>query len=92
MVVEQQAAKVKDVALTPSARLHRLMLDRKQPFASLGLEMAFEHHATMTQRRLPDDRQTRLVELADQRRDIETSEEMSFEAYLADYLSFHKDA
>ena len=94
-IVEQQIEKVKDVTHTPAARLHRLMVDRKQPFASLGLEMAFEHHETMMQSSLSNERQSHFEKLARQsvvdREDVETSDTMSFEAYLADYLSLRED-
>lgn len=93
-VVEQQIAKVKDVTHTPAARLHRLMVDRKQPFASLGLELAFEHHETMMQNNLSKERQGHFENLARQsvidREAVEASDEMSFEEYLADYLSLRE--
>ena len=96
LLVERQIEKVKDVSHTPSARLHRLMVERKQPFASLGLELAFEHHETMMQNSLSKQRQTHFEDLARQsvldREAIEASDEMSFDAYLADYLSFGEDA
>ena len=94
-IVEQQIEKVKDVTHTPAARLHRLMVDRKQPFASLGLELAFEHHETMMQSSLSNERQSHFEKLARQsvvdREAVETSDMMSFEAYLADYLSLRED-
>ena len=95
-MVEQQVEKVKDPSLTPAAQLHRLMVDRKQPFASLGLEMAFEHHETMMQRNLSAERQSRFENLArqsvDAREAIEAADEKPFEAYLADYLSLREDS
>lgn len=94
-LVEQQIAKVEDSSLTPSAKLHQLMVDRKQPFASFGLEMAFEHHETMMRHSLSDQRQTHFEELARQsvfeREAIEAADEMSFDAYLKDYLSLREN-
>lgn len=94
-LVEQQVEKVRDPSLTPAAKLHQLMVDRKQPFASLGLEMAFEHHETLMRRNLPTERQSQFDDLARQsvaaREAIEAADEKSFEAYLADYLSFRED-
>ncbi len=93
-LVTRQIEKVKDVSLTPSAKLHRLMVDRAQPFASLGLELAFEHHETMMQASLSNQQQSYFADLARQsvqdREAIEASDEMPFEAYLADYLSLRE--
>ena len=95
-LVEQQVEKVRDPSLTPAAKLHQLMVERKQPFASLGLEMAFEHHEIMMRRKLPVERQARFENLAREsvaaREAIEASDETSFDAYLADYLSFQEDS
>ena len=93
-LVTRQIEKVTDVSLTPSAKLHRLMVDRAQPFASLGLELAFEHHETMMQTNLSNQQQSYFADLARQsvhdREAIEASDEMPFEAYLADYLSLRE--
>ena len=94
-LVTCQVEKVKDASLTPAAKLHRLMVDRKQPFASLGLELAFEHHETMMQRNLPDERQSHFEDLARQsildREAIEAADEKSFGTYLSDYLSLRDE-
>lgn len=94
-LVERQVEKVKDPSLTPAAKLHRLMVGRKQPFASLGLELAFEHHETMMRRTLSDELRSHFEDLAREsvaaRDAIEGADEKSFETYLADYLSFRDD-
>lgn len=93
-LVEQQIAKVEDSSLTPAAKLHQLMVDRKQPFASLGLEMAFEHHETMMRNSLSNQRQAHFEELAresvSEREAIEAADEVSFDEYLKDYLSLRE--
>ena len=94
LIVEEQIEKVKDSELTPAARLQQLMVERKQPFASLGLEMAFQHHEDMMQMSLSHERQHDFNEVARQserdREAIEASDEVSFESYLAEYLSFRE--
>ena len=96
MLVERQIEKVKDPSLTPSAKLHRLMVERAQPFASLGLELAFEHHETMMANSLSQERQSYFEKLARQseldRETIEAADAMSFDEYLRDYLSFREDS
>ena len=96
VLVEKQIEKVNDASLTPSAKLHRLMVERSQPFASLGLELAFEHHETMMRKRLSPERQSYFEELARQsvldREAIEAADAMSFDEYLADYLSLRENS
>ena len=91
--VRQQSAKLRDPSLTPSAILLDLMVERHQPFASLGLELAYQHHATMMQEDVPETRLRQLRKLACQshldREAIEAADAQSFDAYLASYLVLH---
>lgn len=96
MYVDRQYAKVADSSKTPSARTHEIMSRRRQPFASLGLELAFQHHREMLAEDLPAERTREFHELAQQsdrdRVSIESSDSGSFETYLADYLSMNDEA
>ena len=93
--VDAQLHKLRDPTLTPAARLIELMTVRKQPFASLGLELAYEHHETMMKRELSEDKMRQFRELATQsnsdRANIEETENETFESYLSDYLSMRPD-
>lgn len=95
-LVKQQIEKVRDVSLTPSAKLHNLMVDRAQPFASLGLELAYEHHESLMRNSLSNQQQSHFEELAHQsvldREAIEAADDTSFEVYLAHYLSLREDS
>jgi glutamate--cysteine ligase len=86
-----QAAKVADVALTPSARLLN-ELGSGQSFFDLGLRMSAEHKAYFLDLYPPNEE--RLKELAEEaqesltaQRRIEASDRGTFDEYLARYFA-----
>jgi glutamate--cysteine ligase len=86
-----QAAKVADVALTPSARLMR-ELSSGQSFFDLALRMSAEHKAYFLDLYPPNEE--RLQELAEEAREsltaqrrIEASDRGTFDEYLARYFA-----
>lgn len=93
-VIQDQVAKVADSSLTPSARLLELMTARQQPFASLGLELAYQHHEAMQQEELPEAQQSKFRKLTRQSNEdritIEQADSLKFEDYLAETLSMHE--
>ena len=92
--VHNQIDKVADTSLTPSARMLRLMSDRNQPFASLGLELAFQQQEFMIARGLSQARRQEFKHLADQshvdQAAIESQESESFEDYRTKLLSLNE--
>ena len=92
--VRAQLAKVSDSSLTPSAKLLDLMSSRNQPFASLGLELAYQHHEAMQRETLPESQLAQFQKLALQsdaeRAAIEASDRLKFDDYLEEALSMHE--
>ncbi len=87
-----QAAKVGDVALTPSARLMQELTTTDESFFDLALRMSATHKAYFLDLYPPNGE--RLAEFASQaqeslekQRKIETRDEGSFEEYLARYFA-----
>lgn len=94
--VDAQFAKLADASRTPAAKMLGLMTERQQPFASLGLELAFEHHESLMKHALPPIRLAEFRALARQsdvdREELEANETEAFEDYLRDYLSMRLDS
>ena len=87
-----QAAKVADVALTPSARLLQELTTTDESFFDLALRMSATHKAYFLELYPPNGE--RLAEFAREaeeslgkQREIETSDQGSFEEYLARYFA-----
>ena len=87
-----QAAKIDDVALTPSARLMREMADTGETFFELALRMSKLHKEYFLDLYTPN--QARLREFAAsaqeslaRQREIEAADRESFDDYLARYFS-----
>ena len=87
-----QAAKVNDVALTPSARLMREMQTGGESFFQLGLRMSNLHKSYFLELYPPNEQ--RLAELRSEaeeslraQHEIEASDSVSFEQYLHTYLA-----
>jgi glutamate--cysteine ligase len=87
-----QAAKVRDVALTPSARLLAELTSSGESFFELALRMSATHKAYFLELYTPNPE--RLAELAheaedslEKQRSLEASERESFEQYLARYFA-----
>ena len=87
-----QAAKLDDVALTPSARLIKELRDTGESFFDLALRMSSEHKRYFLDLYSPND--ARLGEFAVEaeeswraQREIEARDSGTFDAYLANYLS-----
>ena len=87
-----QAAKLDDVALTPSARLIKELRDTGESFFDLALRMSSEHKRYFLDLYSPND--ARLGEFAVEaeeswraQREIEARDSGTFDAYLAHYLS-----
>ncbi len=87
-----QAAKLDDVALTPSARLIRELRDTGESFFELALRMSATHKSYFLDLYAPNDE--RLREFADEATQsladaaaLEQRDEGSFDAYLARYLA-----
>ncbi len=95
-IVEYQVQKVQDASLTPAAIMQSRMVDGSQSFAELGLELAHQHHETFHQSKLSERKLHGFREQArqseEERDSIEAADTMSFDAYLADYLSMRDDA
>ena len=86
-----QAAKLDDVALTPSARLIRELRDTGESFFDLALRMSLQHKTYFLDLYAPNDARLREFagEAAQSLEDaaaLEARNEGSFEAYLARYL------
>lgn len=83
--VKHQIEKVLDSAKTPSAQLQKLMTNRQQPFASLGLELAIEHYDKMKRRALSEQTRAEFERLAQQSHidqfSIEEASSEDFESY-----------
>jgi len=87
-----QAAKVADVALTPSARLMEELTTTSESFFDLALRMSATHKAYFLDLYAPNEE--RLAEFAHEadeshakQRQIEASDRGSFEEYLARYFA-----
>ena len=87
-----QAAKVADVALTPSARLMSELTAADESFLALALRMSATHKAYFLDLYPPNE--ARLAELKDEaersllaQREIEASDRGTFEEYLTRYFS-----
>jgi len=87
-----QAAKVADVALTPSARLMQELTTTDEPFFDLALRMSATHKAYFLDLYPPNGE--RLAEFGreaqeslEKQRQIEASDQGSFEEYLARYFA-----
>ena len=92
--IQQQVAKAADPELTPSARVLREMRQRDMPFFRLAMDYS-EHWARYFRaRELPPQLRARLEEetrrsLAAQR-EIEQSDQLSFEQYLDNYFAQYR--
>jgi glutamate--cysteine ligase len=89
--LELQCAKIADPSLTPSARILQEMHDRNLPFFRLALAYSEQWATYFRQRPLTAEiratfEQEALRSLAAQR-DIETSDDISFEQYLAKFFA-----
>jgi glutamate--cysteine ligase len=87
-----QTAKLTDVRLTPSARLLTELKDTGESFIELALRMSGMHKAYFRDLHTPNPQ--RLSELSAEAEEslraqhaIETSDKISFEAYLAKYFA-----
>jgi glutamate--cysteine ligase len=87
-----QAAKLEDLALTPSARLIRELRDTGESFFELALRMSRQHKNYFLELHAPN--AARLAEFANEsaesleaQRAIDAAPRGNFEEYLADYLA-----
>jgi glutamate--cysteine ligase len=92
LALAAQAAKIEDVALTPSARLMREMADTGESFFDLALRMSRLHKDYFLDLYTPNDERLRefgaaAAESLIKQRDIEASDRVSFDDYLARYFA-----
>ena len=92
LALAAQAAKIEDVALTPSARLMREMADTGESFFDLALRMSRLHKDYFMDLYTPNDARLRefgaaAAESLIKQRDIEASDRVSFDDYLARYFA-----
>ncbi|MEM7256302.1 MAG: glutamate--cysteine ligase [Pseudomonadota bacterium] len=87
----QQLEKIYEPQMTPSGTMLRELQENDEDFFSFGLRKSLEHKAFFTERPLPQDKQQEFQRLAqeshEKQRDIENSDDKTFEQFLADYFS-----
>ncbi len=86
-----QAAKLEDAQLTPSARILTAMQEQGIPFFRFSMNQALAHRSFFAERPLnPDERAQFEAGVRDsltRQRNIEAADDVSFEAFLEDYLA-----
>jgi len=89
--VEQQAAKVSDSSLTPSARILADMQESGQSFYEFALQQAVQHGSRFRNEELPQDVRAHYEQLAaeslSKQADLEQQEQMDFDQYLAEFYA-----
>lgn len=92
MALAVQAAKMAEVALTPSARLMREMADTGESFFELALRMSRLHKDYFLDLYTPNEERLRefgaqAAESLEKQRSIEAADRVGFDAYLARYIA-----
>jgi len=89
--LQRQLAKVEDANLTPSARVLADMDEHGEEFYHFALRKSREHQQWFAQRPLEEDKRAAFEQAAresiEKQRQIEASDEVSFEQFLRDYFA-----
>ncbi len=89
--LQQQLAKVEDADLTPSARVLADMDEHGEEFYHFALRKSREHQQWFAERPLDETRRAEFERVAresiERQREIEASDEVSFEEFLHDYFA-----
>ncbi|MCC2616734.1 glutamate--cysteine ligase [Aestuariibacter halophilus] len=94
--LDKQWAKICDFSLTPSARILAQLKAHNTDNGALGVALAEQYKQGFAQRSYSHYSEAELVEMAQvslrQQAQIEQADQLSFEAFLADYFAKDKDA
>ncbi|MFV2090025.1 MAG: glutamate--cysteine ligase, partial [Pseudomonadales bacterium] len=89
---DQQASKLKDPDLTPSARMLEVMRRQQIPFFRFALNQSIAHKGYFDEHPLRDNALSEYQRLASEsvtrQREIEATDSVDFDTFLEDYLAF----
>jgi len=90
--LDQQASKLTDPALTPSARMLEVMRSQQIPYFRFTLNQSIAHKGYFDEHPLRDlaltDYQRIARESIDRQRQVESTDELDFDTFLESYLAF----
>jgi len=89
---DQQVAKLKDPALTPSARMLEIMRSQQIPFFRFALNQSIAHKGYFDEHPLRDRALQQYQRLAEgsisRQHEVEAADKVGFDTFLEDYLAF----